>query len=386
MNVMVVPSWYASEENKVHGSFFKEQFLALQRSNVNIIVAYNEIWPLNKIKKNKGKIGISFHVEDELKVYRYRNYNFLPKNQNMFRIFNKRMEKLYLEIVKREGKIHLIHAHSAFFGGISAAYVANKYNIPLVLTEHSSLRDSLYVKESYKKWIYNTYNRTDKLIAVSNSLKRELENYTDNNITVIHNMVDTNNFKVMNTKKKNKTLTLFSLAYLVQGKGMENLIIAFKNAFKDEDVRLIIGGDGILKEHLCHMVNELNLQNQISFLGPLSRKEVSREMQNCDGFVLASEHETFGMVYVEAMASGKPVLGTKNGGAEDIIKDYNGIIVENKNIIALENGLREFAQKLDYYNSELISRKAFEDFGEERIIKKIKYIYKELTKEENYGL
>ncbi|NLK95859.1 MAG: glycosyltransferase family 4 protein [Clostridiales bacterium] len=379
MNIMVVPSWYSSSENKVHGSFFKEQFLALQRSHENIIVAYNEIWPITRILKNNGKRGINLEYEDGLKVYRYKDYNFLPKNPNMFRIFNKRMESLYKEIVKKEGKIDIIHAHSAFWGGISACYVAKKYNIPFVLTEHSSMKDSIYVRESYKKWIYDTYNKCDRLIAVGNSLKKELQNYTKNEITVIHNMVDLNTFVPIDMKKDNKKINLFSLAYLVPGKGMDSLIIAFKNAFKGENVNLTIGGDGILKEHLQSMVKELNIEDQVKFLGALSREEVSKEMNLCDGFVLASEHETFGMVYVEAMAVGKPILGTKNGGAEDIIKDYNGIIVENKNIVALEEGLKEFVHKIPYYNKDLIIRKVHENYGEERIIKKIKMIYKEIV-------
>ena len=64
--------------------------------------------------------------------------------------------------------------------------------------------------------------------------------------------------------------------------------------------------------------------------------EVAEEMRRCDSFVLASEHETFGVVYIEALACGKPVIGTYNGGDEDIIKDYNGIIVE-KNKICMDN-------------------------------------------------
>ncbi|MFQ9616319.1 MAG: glycosyltransferase, partial [Clostridium butyricum] len=187
MHIMVIPSWYASSRNKVHGSFFKEQFKALSNAGIKVTVAYNEIWPITMLGRIKENRGIEFSIEDNLKTYRYKDFNYLPKNPLMFRSFNKRMDKLYKEIVEKEGKIDIIHAHSALWGGISAQYISNKYNIPLVLTEHSSLKYARYVKESYKKYIYKAYDKADALIAVGNGLKNEMKNYTNNDIKVIHN-------------------------------------------------------------------------------------------------------------------------------------------------------------------------------------------------------
>ena len=96
---MVIPSWYASPRNKVHGSFFKEQFKALQNSGEKISVAYNEIWPITLIGKVKEKRGLTFSIEDGLRTYRYKDYNYLPKNSLMFKSFNRRMDKLYNEDV-----------------------------------------------------------------------------------------------------------------------------------------------------------------------------------------------------------------------------------------------------------------------------------------------
>lgn len=382
MHIMVVPSWYSSPSNIVHGSFFKEQFKALQKSGEKITVAYNEIWPITMLGRGCQKRGISFEIEEGLRTYRYKDYNFLPKNSNMFHIFNRRMEKLYLEILEKEGRVDVIHAHSAFWGGIAAAYVAKKYNIPFVLTEHSSLRYSKYVQKGYVRWIKNAYDSADSLIAVGNGLKNEMKEYTDNTIEVIHNMVDFTLFKSMPIEKDSNKIELFSLSFLVEEKGMDLLINAFNKVFKGENVILRIGGDGYLRESLEALVKEFDLQNQITFLGALDRLQVAYEMNRCDGFVLASEHETFGAVYTEALAVGRPILGTFNGGAEDIVKDYNGIIVENKNIEKLSEGLIRFVEELPNYNSEEIKTKCIEQYSEEIIINKIKKIY-EIIKGEN---
>ena len=383
MHVMVVPSWYSSKENPVHGSFFKEQFKALQDSQVKVSVAYNEIWPITQLKKHIFDTKkISFTIEDGLNTYRYKNFNFLPKNKNMFKIFNKRMEKLYLEIVNKEGKVDIIHAHSAFFGGISACYVAKKYNIPFVLTEHSSLKYAKYVKKSYIEYIIDTYNKADKLIAVGNGLKEEMENYTKNPIVVINNIIDFSVFNdnFVSSTWKNDTINLFSLSYLVEEKGMDRLIEAFNEAFKGKNIRLTIGGDGPLKPKLEEMTRKYNLENQVKFLGALSRQEVAREMGKCDGFVLASEHETFGVVYVEALSMGKPILGTENGGASDIINNRNGIIVKNKDHNALVKGLKDFTKSLNTFDKKLIREECLKNYSAEVIVNKIKEIYKQICK------
>ena len=378
MHIMVVPSWYASPNEKVHGSFFKEQFQALQRSGEKVTVAYNEIWPITDVGKIKEKTGIVFDKEYGLRTYRFRNYNFLPKNPNMFKFFNRRMERLYLEIVKKEGKVDIIHAHSAFWGGISAAYVANKYNIPFVLTEHSSLKYSMYVKKSYEPWIKNAYDSANCLIAVGNGLKEEMKQYTKNEITVIGNMVDFSMF-IPEEKKKSKDIKLFSLAYLVPEKGIDRLIKAFAEAFKDENnIKLRIGGYGNKEEEYKNLSSDLGMNEKITFLGEVKREDVVKEMNNCDGFVLPSEHETFGVVYIEALSLGKPVLGTKNGGAEDIIKDFNGILVENKNHEALVEGLKNFVKKIPEFSEKEIRENCINSYSEKVIIEKIKEVYKKV--------
>lgn len=382
MHIMVIPSWYASSRNKVHGSFFKEQFKALSNAGIKVTVAYNEIWPITMLGRIKENRGIEFSIEDNLKTYRYKDFNYLPKNPLMFRSFNKRMDKLYKEIVEKEGKIDIIHAHSALWGGISAQYISNKYNIPLVLTEHSSLKYARYVKESYKKYIYKAYDKADALIAVGNGLKNEMKNYTNNDIKVIHNMVDLKKFNLdIKLSEKNNcedTFNMFSCAFLEEGKGMENLIEAFYLAFKSKDAILRIGGDGSLREKLEGMIKELGMENQIFLLGALSREDVAKEMKNCKCFALASEHETFGVVYIEALACGKPVIGTYNGGADDIIKDYNGIIIEKKDVEKLKDALVKMKNEYKTYDKNEIREKTILSYSENVLVEKLKGVYKEI--------
>ena len=380
MHIMFIPSWYSNKRNPVHGSFFKEQAEAIQESGVKVTVAYNEIWPLTQLFKINEKIGISYGIEGKLKTYRYKNFNYLPKNPKMFSIFNKRLDRLYREIVKKEGKVDLIHCQSSFWAGISAEYIAKKYNIPLVITEHSSLNTAIYIKESYKPFIKNSYLNADVLIAVGNGLKKEIVEFSGrNDIKVIHNLIPVEKFKI--SKNINDKFTFFSLAFLEGEKGMDILIKAFAKYFKNSNTELIIGGEGSQKEGLISLCKELKIDNQVEFLGALSREEVSDYMSKCDAFVLASKYETFGVVYIEALASGKPVIGTYNGGAEDIINNENGLLVKINDIDELGNAMSNIIENINLYNPEKIRKNCVEKYSKKKIIKEILNVYSELIKE-----
>lgn len=383
MHIMVIPSWYASPRNKVHGSFFKEQFKALQDSGEKITVAYNEVWPITMLGKTNEKRGITFSIEDSLRTYRYKDYNYLPKNPLMFKIFNRRMDKLYNEIVKKEGKVDIIHAHSSFWAGISAAYISKKYNIPLVITEHSSLKYAKYARESYKKHIFESYKSADCLIAVGSGLKDEIKSYVDRDIKVIPNMVNLQLFNSddcnMEYDKEKDTFKFFSCAFLEEGKGMEALLEAFAKSFKNENVSLRIGGDGSMKESLEKLAKNLEIDDKVEFLGALLREEVSKEMKKCHAFALPSEHETFGVVYIEALACGKPVIGAYNGGAEDIINKHNGIIALKNDIQDLSNSLKWIRNNYNTYNQESIREETISKYCADVLVERLKGVYKELN-------
>lgn len=382
MHIMFIPSWYSNDRNKVHGSFFKEQALALQENGVKVTVAYNEIWPLTLVGKIKEKSGLKFDIEDGLNTYRYKNYNFLPKSPLMFKIFNKRMEKLLKEIEKHEGKVDVLHAQSSLWGGISAAYLSKKYNIPLVITEHSSVERGKYVRESYLPYIIESYKTADKVIAVGNGLKKELERLSGReDIEVIGNLIHFSKFP-LKEKSKNSKFIFFSLAFLEGEKGFDILIKSFGRAFKDrDDVILVIGGNGSQRVWLESITKEEHVEEKVNFVGELSREEVSKWMRKADAFVLPSRYETFGVVYIEALASGTPVIGTFNGGAEDIINDTNGYIVEIDNVEMLSEALKDIVRNNQEFEPEKLRKSCFDKFSPENISSKIIKIYKDISNE-----
>ncbi|MEH7255644.1 glycosyltransferase, partial [Neobacillus niacini] len=99
------------------------------------------------------------------------------------------------------------------------------------------------------------------------------------------------------------------------------------------------------------------------------------QMQQCDAFLLPSAHETFGVVYIEALACGKPVIGAKNGGADGIINQTNGILIDVDNITQLISAMKTIYGNIDNYNNIEISKGCISNFGQKIIASRLLDIY-----------
>ncbi len=99
-------------------------------------------------------------------------------------------------------------------------------------------------------------------------------------------------------------------------------------------------GDGPQRQYLKNLVLNLGLEKNVKFIGHLSNENVMEYMSICDLFTLPSYQETLGLVYLEAMAHGKPVIGVKGQGIDGIVEHKrNGMLVEPKDIDSLVEGM-----------------------------------------------
>ncbi|WP_202079430.1 glycosyltransferase [Caldalkalibacillus salinus] len=383
MRVLIVPSWYPTNKSPNSGIFFKEQALALQEFGLDITVAYPEIWNLKNIKNHRIKSGFSKDYESGVLTYRIRGYNFFPKVKHAPRvIFYKRLKKILKYYIEENGKPDILHAHSILWGGWAAAQISKEYNIPLVITEHFSGYGRGLIKDYQISFVKDTLNTAKRLIVVGPGLKREMQRYVSKDkIIIIPNIVDVAKFNTLTTPiyKSNK-FRFFSLAFLNYNKGIDILIKSFAKSFKgNESVELVIGGDGDAMDDLIKLVRDEGLNNQVHFLGPLSREQVVLEMHQCDVFVLPSRYETFGVVYIEALACGKPIIATKCGGPEMIVNNNNGLLVNVDDVEDLSRAMDEIIINHSTYNSTFIKNECTINYGKEHISEKIyNEVYKDL--------
>lgn len=271
----------------------------------------------------------------------------------------------------------IIHAHFTEMGCMSAG-LSSKYNIPLIITEHSSLMNRPNIDPNLLKCAKIGYNQAKKVIAVSNPLKNNILIHTGVEAKVIPNMINLESF---NKAKKivHSGYHIVSTGNLIPRKRFANLIKAFAEMIQNhDDVYLHIIGDGYMRDELVLLATNLGINDNVIFHGYKNAAEMTSIYEQCDCFALVSALETFGVVYVEAMAAGLPVIATRCGGPEDFVNESNGVLIEVDNHKELYNALEYVYLNARSFSSEDIRTFAEMNFSPKMVASKIIDVYNDL--------
>ncbi len=372
-NILVIAKWYPNDDDPTKAIFVKE-FVKAKALYNNVIVVHSE---LTSTRRPKFPFEIIDRYEDGIRTIRfvYKCYPF-----KLHRIINIIGWIYCLHKIRKENiRPDIIHFQE-YDASIPAFIYAKREKIPLVITEHYSgfVKNSLSFFARFIAKII--FRRATIILPVSNYLENYLCRYAPNvRFEVINNVVDVSLFKPVPVKVKGKdeAKEIITVARLVESKGIEYLIKAL-NILKNtrEDFILNIIGDGDLRDKLVNMVTEFGLVKFVKFYGTLPKSEVAEYMSKSDFFVLPSIFETFGVVIIEAMACGKPVVATNVGGPKETVTPQTGILVEPANPNALKDAIEYMLDNYWKYSSEDISKYAFENYSYESIGQKLGQIYR----------
>lgn len=380
MKILIVARGYPSNIYKTHGIFEFDQAKALAKKGNKVIFAAVDL----RSFRRKRKWGFESRFIDGVNVEAIN----LPLGRIPGFIFNIIGQKaflfLYKKIVSKYGYPDIIHGH--FIGsGYRVAQLYGRVSSPLVVTEHFSGLNSENINSTLMKMGQYTYNRVDKVIAVSSHLANNLKNKFKINPIVIPNIVDLEIFKydkAIKESKKDKYFGLISVGNLVKNKGMHLLIEAFHKTFnKNNGVVLNIYGDGPEKEQLMKNIKEFNLEKQVFLHGAVDRHVIAEKLKTSECFVLASKLETFGVAYLEALASGLPVIATECGGPSDFINQSNGITIKTEDVDELSRALEYMYKNIGFFDSEKISENICASYSPQVIGSALEDIYKDLINE-----
>lgn len=383
MNILVLPSWYTSPENPISGIFFKEQALALKNkflqknNNDKIFVLFIEEFSLrnlgNYFKRKKNTIV----DEDGIITFRTKFLRMPKLNKLNFYMGSKILKKSILRFSKfLKLKFDLIHIHSALNAGIW--YSLSKINIPYIITEHSSAYSRNLISEQRKSFLPSVFNKAKKIIAVGNGLSKEIKKYTNNNVDVIFNIVNSELIKIEKKISNNTYFSFFSVGLNAKVKGFDILLLAFqKLILSGFAAKLTIAGlNEVEKEWLLSLNIEKEVLEHVCFKGRLDRNSVFEHMNNCDCFSLVSRFETFGVVFAEAMYCGKPVIVPRTGGPDSFVNKKNGISVDVNDVEATTKAMQYMIENVSKYDSNEIRQYAIDNFSEDVICEKLYNIYK----------
>jgi len=378
--ILIITPWYPTPSHPVEGIFIKEQARALASEHAIYVMAlvltdWKEI--LSHIRK-PGK-----PVKQDNFVLRLDKFHTLPGMRFFYglyqQFYSQKLEKAFDEIISTWGIPDVIHAHIVLPAGAAALRVGKKHNIPVVLTEHTG-PFSLHLRTKVCRQLTSqTLLGMDQVIAVSPALRGQITDFEPHvKVKTIGNVIDDNFFAPTSFAGESESVFRFlTIAILTEIKGIKYLLEAMRILSKETNQRfeLVIGGDGPERKTLEQQVKNTGMMSYCKFTGALDRPQVRNWINQSDVFILPSLSETFGVVLLEAMMCGKPVIATRCGGPEDLVTPETGVLVDVADSNALAKAMSNFIKSEHQFNSQNVRDNALERYGQTAFLDKIAQLY-----------
>jgi glycosyltransferase involved in cell wall biosynthesis len=167
------------------------------------------------------------------------------------------------------------------------------------------------------------------------------------------------------------------VARLSPQKNIGGLLRAFARiAADDSSVVLTVVGDGPTRTELETCAHRLGIDDRVTFQGELDREGVRDVLWDAHAFVLPSHYETFGVVLLEAMATGLPVVATACGGPDDLVTPDTGFLVPAHDTDALSDALRRMRNEAASFDPAAIRQYVLDHYGPEPFVRRTRLLYR----------
>ena len=386
-HILIIPSWFVSRRRPTHGNYFIDQARALSRNGFKVGIIYPEFYSLTQIfDKCTFPLGFSSENIERIPVLKSDNLIYLPLiPYGKAFLWVAQGMKLYKKYIKAYGQPDVLHAHGAFYAGALASSIKHRFKIPYVITEHESNLVMNQIPSWKRRYIESAYRSADIQIAVSPTFGYLLEaNYRSWNSKwyCIPNIVNIN-FEKFELNKRSfvnkKIFKWLSIGNLVTVKRFDVLLLAVREIKnKNIAVQLEIVGSGPLKDSLISLTKKLQINHYVSFSGHLSRSPIQKKIISSDAIVSSSSFESFGVVLLEAISCGKPIVSTSSGGPNFIVSDINGLLTPPGDPLKLADAMIKVQNNINIYDQFKIKNDFLERFGENIFVDKMKLLYAEL--------
>ncbi len=279
-----------------------------------------------------------------------------------------------------EHRPQFVHAHDLYPSGTAAARLVAGTGVPLVVTVHGSDLYTNLVRPAWRSELRRTVASAAAVVCVGESLARDVvaEAGADPSSTfVIPDAYDDSMFHHVARPPRDGRRTLLAIGRLVEVKGIDVLITALATLVAGgEDLDAVIVGTGPREGALREQAVALRVADRVRFAGRLSQEELASAMSDADLFVCSSRSEGFGVALVEAMATGLPVVATRSGGPEDIVREGQGVLVAPNDAEALADGIAAALREPPAQGTEAISGDVRERYGREGVGRRLADLYR----------
>ncbi|MBS1550741.1 MAG: glycosyltransferase [Bacteroidetes bacterium] len=395
MNILVIPSWYPGEQGQFDGIFIREQTEALADNfpQHNFMVShcgnyYLSISSFRKLIKSfreflKSKSYIREH-KPNLTEYYEPAVTWTDKLGGEIKNICKVHTENYLKAKNKYGKIDLVHAHVSYPAGYAAMKLKEKFRVPYMLTEHMAPfpfeRFVLNGKLSGK--ISEPVLSADIVTAPSRYQSEQIESFGLQKSVVVPNMVNENLFYPVIRERNKGRVRFLTLTTFTERKGIYELMESILKVSKvNTDCEFMIAGTGELENYIREFIIKNNLTGRIILSVNPDRDEVMKIFRQYDVFLLPSRLESFGIVYVEALACGMPVIATDCGGPKDFVNKDNGLLIEVGNIDQICDAVNFMTMNFYKYDSQKIREHFMNNFSAKTVCSLIITLYERILKQ-----
>jgi glycosyltransferase involved in cell wall biosynthesis len=366
MKILIITKSFPDTPDDWRGIFVKEQAEALSSEHDITVV---------KCTENKNNFNPFFRFRIEPAAFTYYKYLTIKVSRSFpwYNQFNY-LVSLYFALRKiiDHDKPEIIHCHSSYPSGVVGWFIKRTTGIPFIVTEHTRLRN-IFRSVFHKKLSLAALRRACCIISVSNSLKEEIIAEGIENVYIVPNVIDTGRFQLA-VKKSDPFILGFLGPLNDPNKGLGTLL----RACADLPFHFVlkIGGIGTLDEYFGDITLKEKLESKIIRNEKINLHMIRNFYDDINLMVLPSRYETFGMVLIEALASGIPVVATRCGGPNDIVTEKTGILTEVNNPSLLREAIIKIHSDYKRYDPEEIRNYVISAFGPGPFLKRINLIYK----------
>lgn len=357
--ILVFSNMYPSEAHPTYGIFVKNQVTSLRDEGLDVeVVAITD--------PAKGK------------------WNSIKKYGSFF-------IKGIFQMLRKRKELSLTHAHYAFPTGLLSYFGKIWFGIPYVITVHGGDIDKMSKKnKTTRNWTETILRKADEVIVVGEQLKEDVIQQFDismHKVSVISMGVDPTVFHVMPQElsrealevSKEETMILY-VGNIIREKGILELIEAYKQIlYSNERLSLYLVGSQKDEQFVTEVQDRITNLSRVHLIDPQPQGKLAKWMSAADVFVLPSYHEGFGLVALEAMAVGVPVVGTNVGGIPFLLKEDAGILVEPQDSKSLADGISAALERSEERYTE-VKQAIVEEHSYPVLMQKLLTIYRVIGK------
>ncbi|MEO4054151.1 glycosyltransferase [Solibacillus sp. CAU 1738] len=355
---LIISNMYPSQDHLSYGIFVKNQVQQLNEAGIETLLAVN----------NDPATG----------------------KKNVIKKYSKWALNVWSTFRKNKRDISITHAHYVFPSGLFSYYLKKRYNVPYIVTAHGGDINKMAKKNSrIKNYTANILQNADHVIAVGEELAQTIQSEYDvpeNRITVMSMGIDRTVFK--ETDKRTAQLALgmdpertnfLFVGNIIQEKGVEELVTAFNTLDAQHPNKSALYCIGSTKDaNFTTKVKQLKTSDNIHFIEPMPQTELARYFQAASIFVLPSYIEGLGLVALEAMSCGTPVIASEVGGLKYILANNTGVLVSPKDASALEQAMSSALQGIQVDEAKV--QQLLETHDAKNIVQRLTTLYKQIAK------